>query len=327
MTNAIVLDRPAPKPARGLELVLTGCPLCRKDEGEPLAVGNDFAHGITPDSFLVLSCPACGLVYLNPRPAAEEWRRLYPPEYFTPSGSSRLSADRLGRRTVGALVRSCGTIVPDARILEVGYGARLHLDQLRRLGPPSWVLEAVTPHESLARAAREAGLIVYHGRPKALEESGTAYDLIFLIHALEHCEAPLEELVSLRRLLRAGGRLVIATPNATSRACRLFQGRHWAGYDFPRHPCLFRPNTLRRLAGAAGFAVERLGTRADAQVWTRSAQNFLMDWAAPAWLTRAALRGLVMLSGLAALAGRLGGPKAEGGQLEAVLRKPLEAEV
>jgi SAM-dependent methyltransferase len=325
MTSAIILDRPAPKPARGLELVLTRCPLCGKDEGEPLAVGNDFAHGITPDSFLVLSCPACGLVYLNPRPAPEEWPRLHPPEYFMPSGSGRLSADGLGRGTVGALVQSCGVIAPNARILEVGYGARLHLDQLRRVGPPSWVLEAVTPHESLARAAREAGLIVYHGRPQALEDSGTAYDLILLLHALEHCEAPLDELVSLRRLLRPGGRLVVVTPNAASRACRLFRGRHWAGYDFPRHPCLFGPDTLRRLAAATGFSVERLGTRSDAQVWTRSAENFLRDWAAPAWLTRAAPRGFVVLSGLAALPGLFGRPQAGGGQLEAVLRKPVEA--
>jgi hypothetical protein len=327
MTQAMALDGPAAKPPSGLELVLTRCPLCGKDEGEPVAVGNDFAHGITLDSFLVLSCRACELLYLNPRPAAEEWSRLYPAGYFLPSGSLHPTHDGLGRRAVQKLVQGCGAVAPNARLLEVGYGARLHLDQVRRAGCPTWVLEAVTPHESLARSAREAGFIVYHGRPKALEESGATYDLIFLLHALEHCDAPLEELVSLRRLLRAGGRLVVVTPNAASAAWHLFGGRHWAGYDFPRHRCLFGPDSLRRLAEAAGFAVDRLGSHGDPKMWARSAENFLRDWAAPAWLTRAVPRGFVVLGGLAAPAGRVGRRKAGGARLEAVLRKPSEAEL
>jgi len=131
----------------------------------------------------------------------------------------------------------------------------------------------------------------------------------------------------LRRLLRPGGRLLVITPNAGSWAWRQFQGRHWAGYDFPRHSCLYSAQTLAKLAAAAGFAVDRARTRNHPGVWARSAENFLTDWAAPARLTRMVARTLALLSPVTALAAHVRRADAAGAQLEAILRKPVESEV
>jgi hypothetical protein len=327
MSQAVLAESPAGRITTGLDLVLTDCPLCGEDEGEPVAVGQDFAYSVAQDSFLVLTCSACGLLYLNPRPAPGERRRLYPDKYFLPGDRAWQTDQRPVRKAVMALLRSCGAIKPDARLLEVSYGAALHVDLVRQAGLPSWAVDVVTPHSSLARAAQDAGCPVYRSLAEALQVGSARYDFIFLIYALEHCDEPVEEMALLRRLLRPGGRLVVITPNAQSWAWRQFQGRHWAGYDFPRHPCLYSAQTLPKLAAATGLTVDRASTSSHPGLWARSTENFLIDWAAPARATRMVARSLALLSPVAALVGHVRRAEAAGAQLEAVLRKPVESEV
>jgi Methyltransferase domain len=318
MTQVLVSDSPAQ--TSRLQLVPAPCALCGLDEGEPVAVGNDFDHRVTADSFLVLACPACGLLYLNPRPAPEEWHRLYPAGYFA---SSRPCTNRIEASAIRRLLRACGRMPPDARVLEVAYGPTLHLETVRRTAPRSWLLEAVTPHEDLTRSARASGFVAHHGWPLSLIESGGAYDLVILIHALEHCDAPVEELRSIRRGLRPGGRVVIVSLNAASASWRVFRGRHWAGYDFPRHRCLFGPHQLARLAAEAGLALDRLYSPGDRRVWPQSAENLARDWGAPAWLRGTARMAFTAVGSFEVLASRAASFRAAT-RLEAILRKPVE---
>jgi SAM-dependent methyltransferase len=319
-TTARVEPAPALGPPDGLRLALTSCPLCGEDDAEPVAVGTDFAHDSTPDSFLAVNCRACDLVYLNPRPVSDELARLYPAGYFGPPdrGPARPWQSRAAVRHVSRLAK----VLPvDARVVTAGYGASLYLEALRRAGRPTWTLEAVTPHASLALAARRAGVPVYDGKARALRGRGASYDAILLFHALEHCQDPLEEVASFAQVLRPGGRIVIVTPNTDSAVSRRFRGRHWDGYDFPRHATLFGVRSLHQLATRAGLDVERVATLADARMWTRSAANLLGDWGAPGWLTRITGRWS-WLAGPALLAEGLAQRNHRGGVLEAVLRKP-----
>ncbi len=327
MSQAVLPERAAGSVSTGLDLVLTDCPLCGADAGEPVAVGQDFAHSVSQDSFLVLVCSGCGLVYLNPRPAPSDRSRLYPAEYFAPAQRTWQTDPGPSRKAVRALLEDCGAIRSDARVLEVGYGPGLHIELVRPAGPPSWVMDVATPHASLARAAQDAGCQAYASVSEALQVGSARYDVILLIWALEHCGAPVEEMAVLRRLLRPGGRLIVLAANAESWAWRQFHGRHWAGYDLPRHLCVYSSRTLTRLAEVSGFAVDRLGTSNHPGLWARSAENFLADWSAPAGLTKMVGRGMALVSPAIALAARLRRAEGAGAQLEAILRKPMEAEV
>jgi len=294
------------------------------DEPEPVAVGEDFVHRVTTDSFLAVGCPGCGLVYLSPQPAAEERARVYPPGYFTPSPGDR-SDGRTARRARAAARRAigaCGPLPRDARVLEVAYGPSVHLGELRGTRPLAWVLEAVTPHDSLARSARSAGLSAHLGYPHELEDRIAAYDAVLLLHSLEHCPSPVDELRSIYRLLRPGGMLVILTENADSTVSRVFRGRHWAGYDFPRHPSLFGPRPLRRLAGLTGFEVRRIRTSGGPEVWLRSTALLLEDWASLSRLTSIVSLGAPFLWVVAWLVEAVCSGQGNGARLEAVLRKP-----
>jgi SAM-dependent methyltransferase len=320
MTQGLAPNDPGPVMS-SLRLVPARCPLCGRDEGEPVAVGSDFEHHTSPDSFLLLACPACGVLYLNPRPVAAEWDRLYPPEYF--AASTRASHQHTAA-DVRRLLRSCGPLPMGARVLEVAYGPTSYLQKVRQAAPREWTLEAVTPHEPVARAARDAGFVAHHGRPDMLADDGTGYDLVLLLHALEHCDAPLEELRSIRRRLRPAGRVLVTTPNPASASWRMFRGRHWAGYDFPRHRCLWGPAQLERLAAQAGFTVERLATRGDRRIWSRSAERFANDWAVPVWLAGTVKGGFALVGGCETLAAQAARGTTWASQLVAILRGPGE---
>jgi SAM-dependent methyltransferase len=310
--EALDLTQLAPEPESRHELELVPCPLCGADEGEPVAVGSDFGHDATRESFLALGCPRCELVYLSPRPAAEA-----EPVAATTNGSSR---DALRR-----LVRRCRSAGPGARVLELAYGSALHSAEVRRAGMPTWVVETVTPHDSLVRSGRHHGLVVHQGRALSLEAVDAGYDLALLVHGLEHCGSPLEELRAVRRLLRPGGRVLVLTWNAESAVGRLFRGRHWAGYDFPRNPCLFNPHSLRRLADDAGLIVDRLVAVRAPEMWTQSTGNFLGDWGAPSWLSGSVRHGFFPFRLLASLVEGLAGLSGTAARLEAILRKPETA--
>ena len=67
---------PAPEQTHPLALEPASCCLCGNGDVEPLAVGEDFEDATTRDSFLIVRCRQCGMVYLDPVPSPEEHARL-----------------------------------------------------------------------------------------------------------------------------------------------------------------------------------------------------------------------------------------------------------
>jgi SAM-dependent methyltransferase len=91
-------------------------------------------------------------------------------------------------------------------------------------------------------------------------------DVALLVEVIEHLDAPLDVLREIRRILKAGGRLFLTTPNYAFPS--LWPALEWLADHsglVPRmggaqHVQKFGPETLRALLAQAGFEVERLGT-------------------------------------------------------------------
>ncbi len=283
MSPASSMDSPALRFAHRL------CLLCNIEDVDPVAVGEDFEYRTCRDSFLMVRCRTCGVLFLNPRPADDESSRIYPNHYhafqFDPENFGliytirrRLEISRLRPWTRGLPV--------NARILDVGCGDGFHLDLFRDYGQSGWKLEGLDRDERAVAAARKRGLEVHHG---SLEESSfpvSSFDLILLVMTVEHLSDPVRTLRQTWNLLKPGGRLGIITDNAASPDAWLFGGRHWGGYHFPRHTVLFDRRTLAMAARLAGFEVESVRTSFSPVNWTYSLHNWLDDWGAPRWLVR-----------------------------------------
>lgn len=85
------------------------------------------------------------------------------------------------------------------------------------------------------------------------------FDVATLYHVIEHLREPRAALGQVARLLRPGGLLVVATPNAGSLVARLL-GERWAAFRMPDHCVLYSPGALVRLLEASGFDVVHAGS-------------------------------------------------------------------
>jgi SAM-dependent methyltransferase len=189
---------------------------------------------------------------------------------------SRLEARRL--------LAYCKGLGEQARILDVGCGDGFHLRLLKQFGRPGWRVEGVDASDRAVMAARDGGFDVHLGTVESADLEPGSYDLILLIATIEHVEQPLKVLRAAARLLRPGGRAVVVTDNTDTLDFRLFGGRHWGGYHFPRHWNLFDKRSLRRLAQQAGLEVVELATALSPVNWVYSIRNRLVDRRAPRWL-------------------------------------------
>ncbi|RIK70997.1 MAG: class I SAM-dependent methyltransferase [Planctomycetota bacterium] len=293
--------------AAPLRLVHQPCCLCGIENAEPVAVGEDFEYRTSPDSFVAMRCRSCGLIYLNPRPAADSIDQIYPPNYhafdFTAEnfGLAHRIRSRLEARR---LLSYCKRLDPAARILDIGCGDGFHLKLLKEFGQPGWRLEGVDASPRAVAAARRSGLSVHLGDVETAGLDPDSYDLVLLIATIEHVEDPLSVLRAAARLLRPGGRVVVATDNTATLDYRLFGNRHWGGYHFPRHWNLFDKPSLRRLAERAGLDVVELATLVSPVNWVYSIRNRLVDRRYPAWMVeRFSLKAPVALAAFTVLDG------------------------
>jgi SAM-dependent methyltransferase len=243
--------------------------------------------------------PTCGLVWLNPRPIDEDIPKLYE-HYYTHKhggGSSDPLAHLLeciwqlvvpaalgydwgdrGRlaRWLGRLLARFGPVRESAcsgvfwvdarqrgRLLDVGCGAGLFLRRMRDLG---WEVSGVEPDPTAAAIAAQ-GFPVAVGTLEQARLPAGYFDVVTMSHVIEHLPNPVTTLRECCRILKPGGVLLIYTPNAASMGSQTF-GRHWVGWDPPRHLLLFTPAPLRGTVERAGFRVEQLRSLSRTAWWT-----------------------------------------------------------
>lgn len=196
-------------------------------------------------------CVECGLVVHAQVPSqaeqADYYARRYRREYH---GSARPAPRRVVRawRAGGARARRLAPLFPGGALaFEVGAGLGGTLKQLELLG-----LEAsgIEPDPVWAAFAREELRVdVRDGRLEELNQA--AYDLVLLVHVIEHLPSPRRALERVRGLVGEGGRVYVECPNLNAPFARPGKLFH------PAHIHNFTPATLVALAARAGLALER----------------------------------------------------------------------
>lgn len=268
------------------------CILCN-GEGAPWYSGMRDRMLEVPGEWGFRRCPACGLLWLDPRPVEDDIGSAYTQDYCTHAAGeegSRVSSLRRkmedaamptisGRggwtgRLLGALpmIRDMAGVrnmfLDGARrggILDVGCGNGRFLAGMRRLGWETLGLEA---DPAAAKIARERfGLNVVEGRLGEVELHAGPFDAVTARHVVEHVHDPVSFLRRCYGLVAPGGRMAVLTPNAGSLGHRLFTG-DWSELDPPRHLYMFTADTLARAAGLAGLPSPVVRSTARAARWT-----------------------------------------------------------
>jgi 2-polyprenyl-3-methyl-5-hydroxy-6-metoxy-1,4-benzoquinol methylase len=194
----------------------------------------------------LLECIECGTVQQPLLPGGDELHELY-----RGVEDEAYLAEETGRRATAAhLLDLIGADVAGGRLLDVGCGHGLLLDEARQRGFEVVGLEL---SRAAARHARDAlGLDV---REVALEdfEDADGFDVVVLADVLEHLDDPVAAVERCARLLRPDGALCVVTPDPSSFTARI-AGKRWWGY-VPAHACLLPRATLRELLSASGLVI------------------------------------------------------------------------
>jgi SAM-dependent methyltransferase len=271
------------------------CNLCGADRTNVVLRQSDPIFG-SPEEFSVVRCHRCELLYLNPRPTAEEISRYYPQQYFAPGPTKTRSglerALKQWSQTLKRWIREDFYGYPsrtarrpwrvfrkillwpermrrafrgrdivrwagDGRLLDVGCGPGANLKSLQEQG---WDVYGIELSETaVARARALVGDRIHCGTLDTSPFEDESFDVVLMSHSLEHLYDPVQELQRVRRLLKPQGCLIIAVPNAGSLEAKLFGGS-WIHWDPPRHLYHFSKKTLTGLVEQAGFQVLRLRT-------------------------------------------------------------------
>jgi phage FluMu protein Com len=93
--------------------------------------GESYAF-IEENGFTGRKCPRCGLIYISPRPAAEEIANLYGHDEAHLTAEAQLAAERYKRLHARNALRILRRYATRGKLLEVGPGAGFFMDEARR---------------------------------------------------------------------------------------------------------------------------------------------------------------------------------------------------
>lgn len=234
------------------------------------------------DGFDMVSCGACGAVYVGQDPAGIDFEALYGEGYYT-GGSEGVFADYVGqealrrahaRRRLLLLRTLPPRIARRGRLLDVGCAAGFFLAEAR----VHYEVQGVELSRWSSAYARERlGLPVFTGTLHDAALPAGHFDVITLWDVIEHVPEPVALLAEAARVLRPGGRLVLTTGDWDS-AYAQRQGIGWHLMTPPWHLTMFGRATLALAARRAGLHVVGMrseGVAGDGWLWRNRAALLL----------------------------------------------------
>ncbi len=230
----------------------------------------------------------CNTIWLNPAPAEEEIYKAYQ-KYYTHIDSNPQKRNSLRKifiqiqesylankygypSTVPRFLRFILFLAPlrrsatdfnvmylpstKGKLLDVGCGSGEFLFSMQFRG---WEVTGIDSDLKAVQVAQSKGLDVKYGNLFDQNFNDESFDAIVLSHFIEHVYDPKKILIECKRLLKKGGKLVIATPNNKSLGHYVFK-RNWRGLEPPRHINIFSISSLKSLAILSGFVETNIFT-------------------------------------------------------------------
>jgi 2-polyprenyl-3-methyl-5-hydroxy-6-metoxy-1,4-benzoquinol methylase len=244
-----------------------GCPVCNATSVVPTFE----VEGI-PQPIVV--CTACGLGRYHPMLDAGQIEAAYPDAYYGGDatkfhGFVELLVRAVARRHVDFLAAG----LPErARVLDVGCGRGVLLGPLADRG---FEVFGVEMSEASTQSADPRADIRIAGRLGDAGFETASLDQVIIWHVLEHIADPVHTIEECHRILKPGGRLIVAVPNFSSLQAR-WSGPAWFHLDAPRHLYQFPLRALEKLMSDHGFAVQsehHFSLRQNPFGWIQSALN------------------------------------------------------
>ncbi len=232
------------------------CVICKWDNTKRLLVKN---------SFNIVMCRNCSLIYINPRPTAEELINFYLSKTDRNKSYQKINGDR---KNIEKLENRLNIIEEFSenrgKILDIGCSTGLFLKIARDTG---WEVYGNDVDEDKIKYAKENyGLDVQCRELTETKFPDDYFDVVTLFDSLEHMTEPLNTLKEISRILNRNGILLLSTPNIDGLLPRLTYilfARTISAWEHPTPPAhlyQFSKRTIKQLLKKAGYKVIKLTT-------------------------------------------------------------------
>ena len=216
------------------------CPLCVDSVFTVFDQRSSHGHRITN-----VMCRHCGLVFQSPRMTESEADGFYRSEYrllYQGDEGPNLKDMAVQQARAGGLLKFIQPKVKEiSRHLDIGCSAGLLLKRFQEFYGCQAI--GIEPGDAYRAYAGGQGLSVYAYLADLPQTNGLAYDLVSLVHVLEHLPDPVMYLENLRQKYLTGkGYLLLEVPNLYGHDC--FEVAHMVSYS---------PHTLSQVVRKAGF--------------------------------------------------------------------------
>jgi len=231
------------------------CPACNAATNTPYLEVKD--HFLSKETFQLVTCTSCQLVYTTPRPALEVIGDYYKSEEYVSHSSTKKGVvnnvyNKVRNYTLNKKVKLVQRLVSGNELLDIGAGTGHFLNRAQENGFSALGLE---PDEDARRVAVEQNKVELKSLDELYNLPTSGFDCITMWHVLEHVYNLKDDSQQISSLIKTGGVWIIAVPNHTSFDARHY-GAFWAAYDVPRHLYHFSPASIVPFVEQFGFELE-----------------------------------------------------------------------
>ena len=226
----------------------THCPVCGSADIHFALSAKDYT--VSNGSFEIFACNDCSLRFTQDVPDAESIGDYYKSEnYISHTNTSKGFINQLYQSVRSKTMKQKAAIITNqtgkqkGALLDIGCGTGTFLHTMQQTG---WDVTGLEPDAD----ARKNALDLYGIHAKQPDELFSlpekSFDAITMWHVLEHVHTLQEYVEQIKKLLKPGGKIIVAVPNYTSKDEKIYQ-QYWAAYDVPRHLYHFSPKAMKTL--------------------------------------------------------------------------------
>ena len=274
-----------------LKLEHVNCVVCRNDNADIIATGEDYLHRTSRQLYAFVRCRECGHSYLSERPGISEIVRLYPPDYAIYAKKFAQPGSMLSKVKDYVLMRRFRSFLKDLSkdicLLDVGCGDVRFLMALRRIFPDAHLF-GLDWHfgPEVEQEAQRSRISTISAAIESVNLPHNHFDVITMNQLIEHVWDVDAVLSLCYDSLKMGGLLSIETPNPDGWDRAFFKAGGWGGYYWPRHFNLFSTANLSRVVERAGFKVVSRANLLAPPCWIYSMQFSGQRLGAGSWINK-----------------------------------------
>jgi|SRR6185312_2583695 len=241
-------------------MINENCPLCGSANNKILYdLSKPKVHTDIGLPGIVKKCKSCGLIFKT----FQKWpENIYDDDYAKTflqiKDYSGAHAIDFFKKILQITYKRIIINNPTPTLLDVGSGIGIMLETAKEVG---YEVTGVELSEKLAGIAESKGFKVINKNVSEID-SAIKYDTITMMDIIEHLVDPNDILINLKNKLKAGGELIVYTPNHNSLIVKISNIFYRLGIKSPienifacTHTCFFTTSTLKKIIEETGYTI------------------------------------------------------------------------